>query len=273
MSDDARTFRLPRVSPDGNRIVVEVRAQSGEVDLWLFDRRTETLTRFTSDGASTDPIWSPDGTRIAYARGRGLGGADVVWQRADGGDVADTIVGGPGSQWPWTWTPDGKTMVYDEGPIGQPIRIMATRVAGDSAPRVLASASQYTNRLASLSPDGRWLAYTSNESGRIEVYVRPFHGSGGKVQISTDGGDQPLWSRGGHELYYRDGTKFVAAAIRTTPEIVISSRTHLFDDRFQMSNATNYDVLADGRFIMLQSATESVAQMFVIVNWKPPVAK
>jgi serine/threonine-protein kinase len=276
LSAEARRFRLPRASPDGNRIAIQASATgiNADAEIWIFDRRTGALSRFTTGGGNSDAIWSHDGTRIAWAgptRGdtntvdrnvtpelRAV--ADIFWQPADRSTPPEVLYAAPGPQWPWSFTPDGKTLVFDEG--GGTTRIMALTVGSSEAPRTIV-AGEYTNRLGKLSPDGRWLAYTSNETGRIEVYVRPFPASGGATQVSVDGGDQPIWSRDGRELFFRDGANMIAAAMgRGT----VSSRSVLFSDTFDRSNATNYDVLPGGGFVMLKSLGEE-QDLTVMVNW------
>ena len=276
LTEEPRRFRMPRVSPDGNRIAVEIAGTGREVDLWLFDRGTGTLTRFSADGVTTDARWSTDGKRIAFARrvaqSDGTQGVNIFQRQTDLSSGEDTLVTGAGNRWPWSWTPDGKTLVYDELLPGKPTRIMSISVDRSTPPRAVVE-SPFVSRLGMLSPNGKWLAYTSNESGRVEVYIRPFPGPGSSSQISTAGGTQPMWSRDGNELFYREASKMMAARLTTTPQIRVTSRTPLFDDRFLTSNATNYDVLPDGRFIMIESASGSTPQLFAVVNWKPPVGQ
>jgi serine/threonine-protein kinase len=267
LSDDTQQFRLPRFSPDGGRIAVEIAGDRTDAasDIWIFDRRTSALTRFTSGGGHTDPIWTPDGRRLAFSERRS-GSIDVHWQAADGGSPPEPLVTGPGNQWPWSWTPDGKTILYDENAPGRTTRIMARATDTTATPRAIVE-SEFANRLGKLSPSGQWLAYTSNETGRTEVFVRPFPGPGGKQQISTTGGDQPMWSRDEKELFYRAGNKLVAASLQIGSDIVVRSRVELFDDDFETSNATNYDVSPDGKsFVMLQRV-EDTRQITVMVNW------
>ena len=276
LTDEPRRFRMPRVSPDGNRIAVEIAGTGREVDLWLFDRGTGTLTRFSADGVTTDASWSTDGKRLAFARrevqGNGIQAINIYQRQTDLSSGEDTLVTGAGNRWPWSWTPDGKTLVYDELLPGKPTRIVSSSMDRSTPPQVVVE-TPFASRLGMLSPNGKWLAYTSNESGRVEVYIRPFPGPGSSSQISTAGGTQPMWSRDGNELFYREASKMMAARITTTPQVRVSSRTALFDDRFLTSNATNYDVLPDGRFIMIESASGSAPQLFAIVNWKPPVGQ
>jgi len=142
------------------------------------------------------------------------------------------------------------------------MRIRAMTIGEQNSARDVV-ANAFVNRLAKLSRDGKWLAYVSNQTGRMEVYVRPFPGPGGTKQVSIDGGDQPIWSRDGRELYYRDGTNLIAA---TMVSGTVQSRTALFADAYQQSNATNYDVLPDGRFIMLKGSAD-LRVLTVMMNW------
>jgi serine/threonine-protein kinase len=191
---------------------------------------------------------------------------DVYWQPADGSSAAEPLVTGSGSQWPWSWTPDGKTIVYDENSAGRPTRIVARAVDTTATPRVIVE-SEFTNRLGKLSPDGKWLAYTSNETGRFEVYVRPFPGPGGKQQISIAGGDQPMWSRDGKELFYRTGNKLVSASLQIGSDVAVRSRAELFEDTFETSSATDYDVSADGKSFLMLQRVDNTRQIAVFVNW------
>jgi dipeptidyl aminopeptidase/acylaminoacyl peptidase len=282
LSDEMRRYRLPRVSPDGNRIAIQASATgiNSDADIWILDRRTGALSRFTSGGGNSDAIWSPDGRRIAWAgpvRGdtdtvdrnvpaelRGV--ADMYWQPVDKSTPPEVLYAAPRPQWPWSFTPDGKTLLFDEG--GGNTHIMALTVGSGGPPKTIVE-SEFANRLGKFSPDGRWIAYASNETGRMEVYVRPFPGPGGAVQVSVDGGDQPLWSRNSPELFYRDGANMVAA---TLSQGAVKSRSVLFQDTFDRSNATNFDVLPGGGFIMLKSPGEDQG-LTALVNWKTEILR
>ena len=275
LSTESRLFRMPRVSPDGNRIALQAAATgvNADAEIWILDRGSGVLSRFTTGGGNSDAVWTPDGKRLIWA-GAGVGdtntidrnvrpelrtAADIFWQPVDKSTPPELIYGGPRPQWPWSITPDGKTVVFDEG--GGGTRIKAITI-GSKEPRPVVE-NEFVNRVGKLSHDGQWLTYTSNETGRMEVYVRPFPGPGGATQVSTDGGDQPVWSRDGRELYYRDGANFIAVSLNRG---VVTTRSVLFQDTFDRSNATNYDVLPGGRFVMLRSlGTES--DLTVMVNW------
>jgi len=278
LSAEVRRFRMPRASPDGNRIALQASTSgiNADAEIWILDRRTGALSRFTTGGGNSDAIWSPDGKRIAWA-GPARGDtnttdrnvtvelravADIYWQVADKSAPPELLYASPRPQWPWSFTPDGKTLVFDEN-NGSITSIMAMTVGSSEAPKAIVASSEFTNRLGKLSPDGHWLAYTSNETGRFEVYVRPFPGPGGATQVSVDGGDQPIWSRDGRELFYRDGANVVAAVMGLG---TVKSRSVLFQDSFDRSNATNYDALPGGGFVMLRSSGEE-DDLTVMVNW------
>jgi serine/threonine-protein kinase len=269
LSNEERSFRLPRLSPDANRIAIQAGTSGTNIDsdIWMFDRGTQTLSRFTSSGGNSDPIWSADGRHIIYAgREKGDSGvvgrdwSDIYRQDVDQTSPPELLYSDPGNQYPWGVTPDNKTVVFDAGPGTMRIRAM-TIGEQNSARDVVANA--FVNRLAKLSRDGKWLAYVSNQTGRMEVYVRPFPGPGGTKQVSVDGGDQPIWSRDGRELYFRDGTSLLAA---TMADGIVQSRKVLFADAYQQSNATNYDVLPDGRFVMLKGSAD-LRVVTVMMNW------
>jgi eukaryotic-like serine/threonine-protein kinase len=269
LSNEERSFRLPRLSPDASRIAIQVGTSGTNLDsdIWVFDRGTQTLSRFTSSGGNSDPIWSTDGRHIIYAgREKGDSGtvgrdaSDIYRQDVDQTSPPELLYSESGNQYPWGVTPDDKTVVFDAGPGNMRIRAMTI---GETTSARDIVASTFVNRLGKLSRDGKWLAYVSNQTGRVEVYVRPFPGPGGARQVSVDGGDQPLWSRDGRELYFRDGTNLIAA---TMVNGTVQSRTALFADAYQQSNATNYDVLPDGRFIMLKGSAD-LRVLTVMMNW------
>jgi len=267
LTPEERGYRRPRASPDGNRIVVEVKSGGVDTtDLWMYDRAGATFSRFTFGGGE-DPAWTRDGLRVAFAvrDPDERIGMDIHWQRADGSAAAEVLLSQPGRQYPYAFTPGDTSLIYDDilGTNGTDVRDV--NIATDSTRGVLTT--PFMERLPALSPNGRWLTYTSDESGTVQVYARPFPGPGAKIAISSGFGDEPTWSTDGSEIFYRDASSMIAVRVRTTPQFTIESRRTLFVDRFVRASTLSYDVHPDGQhFVMLESATR--AERFVIVtNW------
>ena len=207
-----------RFSPDGGRLSMDIQ-EAGQRDVWVYEWARHTMSRLTFDPHSdTFPVWTPDGQRLAFASARG-GTLNVFWQRADGTGEAQRLTESANLQVPTSWHPNGRLLALHElNPARNDWDIKVLPMEGDEAsswkpgkPTPFLS-SPFTERDSAFSPDGRWLAYASNESGRFEVYVRPFPGPGGKWQVSDDGGMHPTWSRGGRELLYWDQERLLTAA-------------------------------------------------------------
>jgi hypothetical protein len=192
----------------------------------------------------------------------------VFWQAADGTGAAESLTTGDRQAWPLAITPDGKRLIFHEGeaPSGG---VDAVDLPGGVRPTSL----NRTYADATLSPDGRWLAYQSNESGADQIYVRPFPNvNDGHWQVSADGGHHPAWSRSSRELFYFSGTAFVAVPVQTTPSFVAGTATKLFDGPYfpGLPPVHGYDVAPDGRFLMIKvperqaSAPQSI---IVVLNW------
>lgn len=267
LTRESRVFRMPRFSPDGNRIAVEVWGGTAmsTSDIWLYDQRTEALSRFTSGEGNIDPVWTPDGRAIAYSHEVRANDADIVLRTLGAADTGQHILTTPGRQWPWSFTPDGQMLVYDDVVSDTASRIMALDVRRGSTQSIVET--RYLNVFPRLSPDGKWLAYSSNESGRMEVYVTSFPSRGAKVQVSIAGGNHAAWSRDGSELFYRNGRRLYRVAVVPGSEFAVASRSVLFESDFDLGTATNYDVSPDGRnFVMLESVDAS-PRMVVYVNF------
>jgi Tol biopolymer transport system component len=259
----ARAYRNPRLSPDGQRIAVEIDERDRQV--WLFDLTRETLSRFTRQGTSLTPAWTPDGQRISFSSGGGL-----FWQMADGSGEPERLCceGGRGTGVS-SWSPDGQMIAG--GGAGATGNLHVWR-RGDAAPQTLLD-TPFGEGAAMFSPDGRWLAYASNESGRSEIYLQAYPGPGGKVQISTEGGTEPMWNRNRQELFYRAANRMMAVDIITQPRFSAGKPKMLFEGQYEptlISNA-NYDVSPDGqRFLMLKPGEVEQAaptQINVVLNW------
>ncbi len=272
---DSGFFFVPRFSPDGKRVALARATDINVVkaDVWVFDLQQHSLTRVTFDTVNSYPVWSPDSRHIAYGhffKGLGVLTDTVFWTQADGSGTPELLLGKPGVWIPGEFERDGGGLVttgFAAG--GSKAEIWRSPIGHDSASTQLV-ASAFNNFGPTLSPDGHWFAYTSVESGRPEIYVRPYPGPGGRWQVSLDGGNQPVWSGTGREIFYRNGDKMMAATVRTQGTFEVGERTQLFTGAFNQGFAARngYDVSPDGQtFLMLQPIVGTAQDLVVTLNW------
>ena len=264
-----RTYLFPRLSPDGGRVAVGI--SDRETHLWLYDLARETMTRLTFEGTvNHNPVWTPDGKRIAFNSDK-EGLPKIYWQLADGSGGLEQLTSSQNSNVPMSWSPDGQLLAFMESNPTTGSDIWVLRLS-DRKPQPFLQ-TPFNESVPRFSPDGRWLAYISNESGRYEVYVQPYPGPGGKWQISTEGGTEPVWNRNGRELFYRTGDKMMAVDITAQPGFAAGKPRTLFEGRYERTPATSpdYDVSPDGqRFLMLKRSEQEAAaptQINVVLNW------
>jgi Tol biopolymer transport system component len=256
-------YTFPRVSPDGKRVAVGIEEGGGQV--WIYDVARDAMSRLTFDGTSNvDPLWTHDGTRVVF-KGKGN---HLFWQSADGGGAAEPLTSDARSSndLPGNWSPDGQSLLFMET---LPVRDLFVLSLKDRKAQPF-DTGEVGASAPCFSPDGRWIAYTSNESGRTEVYVRPYPGPGGKWQISTDGGNEPLWNPKGRELFYRSGQKMMAVDYTERPEFAAGKPKMLFEGPYVPSprSLSDYDVSPDGeRFLMLKGAEQRPGEISVVLNW------
>jgi eukaryotic-like serine/threonine-protein kinase len=256
-----------RFSPDGRRLAMEIR-EGGRFDVWVYEWERDKISRLTFEsGDNRYPEWTPDGRRVAFASTRGDKATNnLYWQRADGGE-AEPLTRSKNAQVPMSWHPTGRALAYGDQNPESGADIMILPLDGDEVsgwkpgkPTIfLASPSDEWS--AAFSPDGRWLAYLSNESGRTEVYVRPFSGSGEKTQVSTGGGLHPTWSRNGKELFYQqptDWTLMVATYVSEGDAFRVEKPQQLAGRLPRRGGAMPaFDLHPDGqRFAVLKAAEE-----------------
>jgi serine/threonine-protein kinase len=264
-----RPYVYPRLSPDGARLAVA--SQDLEQDLWVWEIGRATLSRFTFDPAQdVTPAWTQDGRRIFFGSAR-AGARNVYVQPADGSGTAQRVFVSANFQDPTSVSADGTRVVINEvtASQGRDIRLLTLT----PTPRVDSLVeTRFEERGGSLSPDGRWLAYESNSSGRFEIYVRPFPAIGdGQWQVSTGGGVQALWAPGGRELFYRtpDGG---LTSVRVTPESstwTAGAPAPIFPGPYYLGGpnvSRQYDVTPDGqRFVMIKEGSETDFQRAIVV--------
>jgi serine/threonine-protein kinase len=263
--DSVQVYSHPRLSPDGHRIAVEVQGAAG-ADIWISDLGEHTTERLTREGYNNRPEWTPDGNRVMYTSSRAPSNA-LWWQPADGSASATMVLQDANPIREGVFTPDGRAVVYRVDTPDNNRDIKLVPLAGERRPVPLL-ASINDDKEPRVSPDSKWLAYVSNESGREEVYVRSLSGAGGRLPVSNDGGGEPLWSRDGKRLLYRAGARLIAATIATSPSLLVTARETLFEGPFATDlYHPNYDVAPDGRSFVMVRPVEENRQLVMVVNW------
>jgi eukaryotic-like serine/threonine-protein kinase len=257
------TYDSPRISPDGRRLALDNQGQ-----IWIYDFARETLSRLTFEATQTgNAAWTPDGKRLVVQMGIPL---NLFWQPSDGSGKAERLSTSEYRQAPGAWSPDGKMLAFVETNPKTNQDIWILHVADNKAEPFIKT--PFNEGAPQFSPDGRWLAYASDRSGRWEVYVQPYPGQGGKLQISNDGGKEPLWNHNGKELFYRNGDKMMVVGVSTQPTFSAGKAELLFEGHYRPTNVSlpRYDVSPDGqRFLMVKDAgaERSTTQINIVMNW------
>lgn len=272
LTEMRQRFSSPRLSADGRMVFVEV--ADPEPAIWSYDINRGTLTRIIHGGLSYGPVPSPDGTRVAYEATRdGTAGAWLA--RIDGSDE-QRLTSSKRADVPTSWTPDGKKIALTSGDESGFMEVRVVSTEGDHSIEKLIS-GPFNAGGAQFSPDGRWVAYVSDESGRNEVYLRQYQESGNRVQLSVAGGTQPIWSRNGRELFFRNGNELLVVNITLGPNVTAGKPVVLFSKAMPESTSgriyklsSDYDVSSDGqRFVVPKVNPESddSPRARVILNW------
>jgi Tol biopolymer transport system component len=261
------TYLQPRLSPDGRRIALVVRGDDQD-DVWLFDLNRRVWDRFTSGGNNSFPVWTPDGTRLTYNSDR-TGSVGIEWKSLDG-TAAETLISSERASrnFPFSWSPDGVLAFVSLRP-DQNLWVLRQRKNALPEPYVMAP---FVEGAPMFSPDGRAIAYVSNETGRNEIFMRPFPGPGEKLTVTSEGGSEPTWAPNGRELFYRNGDAMMAVDVSTDPVLKAGTPRRLFERNYEMSLALypNFSVSADGqRFIMVKRIDQgrTPTQINVFLNW------
>jgi serine/threonine-protein kinase len=258
----------PAISPDGRLVAVSV--QGTTQTLWVYDLARSTLRTLPAPGSLQSPVWTADGHRLVYRATR-AGFRNMYSRSADGSGEEERLRMSDLMETPSSISRDGRFLLF-------------TRVAPDSSDdlfvmhldnREVESQAIVKTRFSEysphVSPDGRWVAYNSDESGRPEIYISPFPGPGGKTVISTDGGTEPHWSRDGRELFYRNGDSMMAVTLAPGSSLAAGSPRRLFEGRYQVSDTSSgaYDVSSEGRFLMIQPtvAEQPATEFNIVLGW------
>jgi len=276
INSPVREYVYPRISPDGTRVAVAIDVRNQENDIWIWDFAREALSRLTFDpGFDEPPAWTPDSRRIAFASDRDGGG--LFWQAADGTGPVERLTQGR-NFFPTAFSPDALKLLFSSSSASQASSDIVMLTPGNRDRPSPLIHTPFGELNAEISPDGRWIAYQSDESGQAEVYVRPFPNiDGGRWQVSTDGGERPLWARNGRELFYVTAVGLMTVPIETTTAFSIGKARKLLDDRYFFGSVyfqgRTYDISPDGRrFLMIKPVAEvgddsSNSQVVVVLNW------
>lgn len=264
----ARPYESPRLSPDAKRVATTVREENH--DVWIYDLDRGTATRVTNaPGEDETPVWIPTGNGLVFAGDR-PGASTLLATTLLGSSAEEALLGTAGGhRHADSISADGRLLAFTEISRGTGADIWIMPIREDHKPQPFLQ-TPFNEWGTKFSPDGRWITYVSDESGRNEVYVQPYPGRDAKWQISTEGGAEPVWSRNGRELFYRNVTRMMVAEIATQPTFSGSKPSVLFEGRYEnLSWEPNYDISPDGqRFLMLKSLDNaSPNQINVVLNW------
>ncbi len=256
-----RGFEDLSVSPDGKRIATTI-VENASADLWIYNRERDALTRLTQAGDCGDPLWSPDGNRVIYTTP-----ATLYAVAADGSSPPEEL---NSKQWAEadSFSPDSGELLYSTfSAAANDAALWQLPIKGSAQPKqMFAGVALVVD--ARFSPDGHWIAYVSAQSGLAQVYLQAFPGLGERVQVSTDGGSEPVWAPDGSHLYFRWADKFMAVDVKTRPALAVSKPQLMFEGDYVLSHH-DYGILPDGRhFVMIQPVGKKPpTELHVVVNW------
>jgi Tol biopolymer transport system component len=276
---DANNMQNPELSPDGRYVAIQRIIQTN-LDIWLMDLVRGSFTRFTFDAATDNyPVWSPDGTRIVFRSDRK--GPNLYVKPSSMVSPEELLVDTANVKVPQDWSKDGRFLLYYQVDPKTGRDVWALDMTGKERKARPIVNTPFEETMAQLSPDGRWLAYQTNESGQSEIVVQPFPEPGGKRQVSTSGGSQPRWRTDGKELYFiaPDGKLMAVPVIPSSstfePGIPVAlCPTRLLYAGIGTVNKPQYAVSRDGRFLINQPVEESTASpITLLLHWNPDSKK
>ncbi len=257
-------FGAFKLSPSGEKLAIIVTEATSE--LWVYDLARGTRTRLNTNANSGHPLWTPDGKWVLFSSSEG-GAWNIFRQPADGSAQPSRLVSSANNQIPYAWSPDGRVLAYSEvDPTTRGDIWLFSE--SDRQPRPLLKSGSSETQPA-ISPDGAWLAYVSDESGKSEVYVTSHPEVRGRTLISFDGGEEPIWSRDGKELFYRNGQRWMSVTVSTRPTFDAGRPRMVFEGNYLNVSGISYDITADGRrFVLIRGLDAPPArEIHVVLNW------
>jgi serine/threonine-protein kinase len=258
-----RRYISPRVSPEGRRI-----AFAAASTIWTLDLDRNTFTRVTAetDPVISYPLWSRDGKSIYYRSTDGL-----RMRNADGSGASTLLPNTGPTDYPNSFTPDGQTLVLQRlGPKTAADLYTTPARGGPLTPLLVTNAYEAA---ADVSPDGKWITYVSNESGRMNVYLRPFGGPDRKWTVSSQGGTHPIWSVDGRRIFYRSGNQVIGVDVTTSPEVQLGEPRVLFERRYSFGQSitlANESISHDGKDLLMVEELPDSRYLNLVLNWLPP---
>jgi Tol biopolymer transport system component len=277
LSVPARQFYEPKLSPDGQRVALDIVA-GNVTDVWIFDLTRNTLGRLTFGPTNYAPVWSADGRRVIYRKDTLDGKSSIVWKSADGTGEEEILLANYRPAYPTSASLDGKWLLLMVVDPKSQSDIYVLPLTGDRKPQPFV-AGPFDESGATFSPDGRWVAYSANETGRYEIYVKPFPSGNGRWQVSTDGGGEARWSPAGKEIIYKFESRYTVLPVETagtfrpgTPRLYLDSGRAPFN----AASGSSFCLSRDGKRILTpyQQRPESARlDLVVAVNWAEEVRR
>jgi len=238
--------------------------------LWIYDFARSTMTTLPSSGSSQAPLWTSDGRRLVY-RGTRSGSRTLYWRAADGSDEEERLTTSTLLETPGSISRDGVRLFFAAVTAATGGDIWSVSLVDRQRAPTTVLQTRFIEGSPRISPDGHWIAYFSNESGRQEIYVQSYPIRGSKLVISTDGGTEPHWSPDGRELYYRNGDRMMGVPLTLGSRISAAPARVVFEGKYQISDTGlgGYDVARDGRFLMVEpiSPPRPATEITVVLNW------
>ena len=270
LSGSRSAYRNPRMSPDGSAVLYDVSLEGAAPDIWSLDLERDVATRLTfSEAPDFAAVWSPDGGSFAFSSRRS-GQANVWLKSAEGTRDAEPLFESSNFQLPSSWHPNGRQLLIHENNSQSGMDLLILDVETKEIEPYLDT--EFGEESGDFSPDGRWVAYESDESGEAEVYVRPFPLEAGKWRISSAGGYDPVWAPDGRTIYYRgsDNKVYGVSVAVDGSDLSVGSARALFDDRYEDYRGRSYDIGPDGSFLFMQGEGAAVEKRdfpTVVFNW------